>query len=275
MKSPDSITRIALGTFPIRAAVVSLKTSLQTLLSQHAYPAQVAQFLSHTIAGTLLLNSGIKIDGRIIVQMQNAGPIALLVAKCHSNYDFTGVAKWDNTYDMAKLEHELIGGQMVVTMLQDHNIKPMQSILALPTTGVAGAFEHYFSQSAQLPTRILFHQHEDELTAILLQAMPDCDAAVLNGEADLIAQNLDANYADASLPNIESIFPGHIVRVLAEQSVRFHCGCTLAKMENAIRTMGESDALSLLQTNKSIEVTCDFCHHQYAFNEAEVREIFS
>ena len=45
-------------------------------------------------------------------------------------------------------------------------------------------------------------------------------------------------------------------------------------MADAVRLLGLNDALDLLNTHKTVTVTCEFCNHHYDFDRTEVHALF-
>ena len=55
----------------------------------------------------------------------------------------------------------------------------------------------------------------------------------------------------------------------------FKCHCTVPRMENAIRTLGQDEAEQILRESQVIVVKCEYCNRDYSFNEDDVSQIFS
>ena len=63
------------------------------------------------------------------------------------------------------------------------------------------------------------------------------------------------------------------LRLLGENSVRFHCPCSRARAASTLALLGEEDLLALIQEEGQADVTCEFCREHYAFTDASLEEI--
>jgi len=57
--------------------------------------------------------------------------------------------------------------------------------------------------------------------------------------------------------------------------VHFFCPCDIDKMKDAVRLLGEAEAMDILKSNRFVEVSCDYCHQQFDFNVDDVKALFA
>src|SRR5690606_857204 len=112
---------------------------------------------------------------------------------------------------------------------------------------LAGAFEDYFRQSEQLPTRLLLASDGERAAGLMLQKLPgdegDQDgwtrAAALfdtlsTGELlDLPAQEL-----------LTRLFHEDGVQLLGDKPLSFACSCSTERVEAMLVSLGEHEALA-------------------------------
>lgn len=283
----DTIQPFIFENANIRGILVRLEECLDTALSRQAYPPAVNALLAETLISTSLLVGSLSFKGQLILQLQNQGAIKLLVAKCSDDYGLSGLAQWDESTPIESIEKTLNEGKLVVTLMHDEQPQPQQSIVTMNHQTVSGALEDYFKQSEQLPTKIFVGSDGTRAAGLLLQQIPPKGEAVDPKQIDdtatfqTVVANMSAGldtdkFLNQPIKNfIETCFTSHDIRLFDQKPVRFHCSCSVERMKNAIRTLGEKEARDILLTNKQIEITCEFCANQYTFNKHDVDSLFS
>ena len=114
---------------------------------------------------------------------------------------------------------------------------------------------------------------------IILQAMPNCDEAVLDDlEARLQGArpvstliNEGAGIADI----IRNYLPGVEVQLLEENPVQWHCNCSRERISGLLKSIGVEELEDMIENDGEIEVTCHFCSTRYHFERAELEEILA
>lgn len=272
----DSLQRFILNHRHIRGVLVKLQQSYLTIISQQHYPETVAHLLGETLVTSALLTSTIKFEGSLIMQVQNQGPLELLVAHCNQQFHIRGAAKWHN--DEKDFSDALEGGTLAITIAPDEG-EHYQGVVQLETHGLAKAVESYFEQSEQLSTLIVLAADQHAATGLLLQKLPNHTADNYDPDDwDNLAIQLKQLYAHEllNLDNeaiLKRLFPTEEVIIYQPESIEFRCTCSEERSANAIRTLEQTDIDELLNTYKEITVTCEFCHHSYQFDANKVIEL--
>jgi len=57
--------------------------------------------------------------------------------------------------------------------------------------------------------------------------------------------------------------------------VTFQCSCSRERVENALRIAGSAEVESILAEKGFVDVTCEFCNHNYVFTPVEARGVFA
>ena len=145
----------------LRGRVVRLGHSVTTMIDRHGYPPEVSRLLAEATALTLLLASGLKFDGRLILQTQTDGAVRMLVVDVSTPDKVRALARFDEArLKAARLVGEtdparLLGkGQLVMTIDQGQDMQRYQGIVALEGQGLEAAAHQYFQQSEQIDTRV-------------------------------------------------------------------------------------------------------------------------
>ncbi len=272
----DSLQRFLINHTHIRGVLVKLQQSYLTIISQQHYPETVAHLLGETLVTSALLTSTIKFKGTLIMQVQNQGPLELLVAHCNQQLHIRGVAKWSE--DEKDFSEALGGGTLAITIAPDEGER-YQGVVQLETNELAKAVETYFEQSEQLSTLIVLAADQHAATGLLLQKLPNHNADSSDSDDwDDLAMQLKQLYAHEllNLDNeaiLDRLFPTEEVVIYEPEPIEFRCTCSEERSANAIRTLEQTDVDELLKAYKEITVTCEFCHHSYHFDANKVIEI--
>src|SRR5690606_35743077 len=91
----DAVVPFTLDRLDTRGRVVRLGAALDTILSRHDYPAQVARLLGEAVVLAALIGSSLKYEGRFILQTQTDGPVNLIVVDFDAPDGMRGYARFD------------------------------------------------------------------------------------------------------------------------------------------------------------------------------------
>ncbi|MGE3919562.1 MAG: Hsp33 family molecular chaperone HslO [Gammaproteobacteria bacterium] len=279
----DCLQRFIFEHSDVRGEILRLNKSFKTITEQHYYPTLIRQLLGEALTTSILLTATIKFSGNLTLQFQtnNDRPVKLLVARCDQNFNIRGLVQFNESLlKDIKTSTALLGeGQLVVTISPDNSVQPYQSIIPLHDQGIAQSLENYFAQSEQLATRIWLASSENSCAGILLQLLPEkasrereffWEHAVRIGETITPEELL-------TLPSetiLHRLYHDQDIRLFDTQPIQFKCHCSKKGMENAIRTLGEQEAMLLIDEKQCITVTCEFCNSYYNFDKVDVANIF-
>jgi molecular chaperone Hsp33 len=157
----DIVVPFQVEEIDLRGRVIRLGRSVSTMIDRHGYPAPVARVLAEATALTLLLGSGLKFDGRLILQTQTNGPVRMVVVDVATPDRVRALARFDaEAVDAAIAAGHaepaaLLGdGQLVMTIDQGGDMQRYQGIVSLDGQGLEKAADQYFRQSEQIDTRV-------------------------------------------------------------------------------------------------------------------------
>ncbi len=274
----DHIQRFMFDNHAVRGQIVRLSHSFQQIMEQHHYPKEIHRLLGESLLAVTLLHGMSKTPGRLTLQFQGDGDLQLLSVRCTHDFTIRGVAKWTGILPSTqKLSDALGQGHLVITFEPEHQGQRYQSIIAAESGSIAETLESYFAQSEQLPTRLIFAIDDSSAVGMMLQVLPD------NQEQRDLSWDHVVALANTLKPEellttdnatlLHRLYHQEDVRVFEESQIRFGCGCSVEKMENAIALSDREEIESLLDENAYVEVICDFCGNQYRFDEEEVDDI--
>lgn len=271
----DQIQRFLFEDLPVRGEIIRLHESYQTALSNHYYPTEVGQLLGQGLTAAALLSETMKYEGRLIIQTQSAGFVDPLVVQSNHLRHIRGIAKFSEK----TLQLPLLGqGQLAITVIPKNSTERYQGVVAIKNNSLARSLEDYFIQSEQLNTRIWLFANDKMAAGLLLQEVPSSGTTDKNclEHTRILADTLTSDEIfNLSFDEIlNRLFANDPVRVFEPNTIEFKCSCDVEKMENAIRTMGQPEALEILQNRQVLDVTCEFCNRSYAFDKSDINRIF-
>lgn len=295
--SQDTVQPFQLESSPIRGRLVRMGSTLDTVLQQHAYPANVGRLLAETMVTAAALASALKYDGLFTLQVKSDGPVRLLIADVTHN---GGVRAYAQHQDMAALAPDipLLGkGYLAFTVDQKLGEDRYQGIVELHSDSITESVRHYFKQSEQLLTNLVTAVRQDEHGhwrggCLLLQRMPR-DGGVSNDNLPPPdSNNFDDDWerartllqtcTDAELTNpfltpdalLFRLFHEEGVRVYEESNFHHECRCSQTRVETMLRSLPR-DEIEALAINDIVNVTCEFCNKSYDFNKDKRNALYA
>lgn len=280
----DQLTRFWLDTAPARGVVARLEASLASALKHHHYPPPVTSLLRQFAGAAVLLASNLKQSAQVILQAQGSGDVPLLCVEATDTLTFRLYASvrehavLPENAGLAALVSPDGNGRFVLTIAptQGHMY---QGIVALSDGSVASLLEDYLSNSQQTQTRLWLRDDGDVLEAMLLERLPDRAGDEATPAWNAVTAQADAVFVDPFMPFpysewLQFAFPGHAVKVHPTQSINFACSCSMERVLNALKLVGEAELQPLMVEQGRIETRCEFCGKGYEVSPAQFSDLF-
>ena len=118
-----------------------------------------------------------------------------------------------------------------------------QGLVGLEADSLAEAFEGYFEQSEQLPTRILLASQAGRAAGLMLQKLPGAggDSDGWNRCNALFETLQGQELAEQPVRTLLwRLFHEEGVKVLGSRPLRFACSCSRERVEDMLRGLGEA-----------------------------------
>ncbi len=158
----DTVLPFQLDRLDVRGRVARLDGVIDTILTQHDYPAPISGLLAEATLLTALIGQTMKLRDRFSIQARGKGVVTLLATdyfapagegepariRAYAGYDKVAFA--DSGLEGIALLGE---GVMGVTIDQGSGQQPYQGITPLSGASLAECMELYFAQSEQIATR--------------------------------------------------------------------------------------------------------------------------
>ena len=186
---------------PVRGMVVRLTDAWTEVLRRRqsntatgAYAAPVREMLGEMVAAGALMQSNIKFDGSLVLQIFGDGPVKLAVVEVQPDLALRATATVQGFVSADTTLSQMVNatnmGRCAITL--DPNAKfpgqqPYQGVVPLfddqghPIEKLSAVLEHYMLQSEQLDTTLVLAADENVAAGLLIQRLPMQGTANLAG----------------------------------------------------------------------------------------------
>lgn len=281
----DVQLRFLLPTAGVRGVIVHLQDTWQAMVERVVYPQAVAELLGEAAAAAALFTGHAKVDGRLSVQLRGQGALRTLFAECTAAGTLRGIAQLDEAVldaSMPPFSRDLrtLGRDALLAITIENPAlgtrEPMryQGLVEINADCLDQAFEDYFRQSEQLPTRLLLACDGQRAAGFMLQALPD-DTGDSDGWTRIGAlfDTLSATELLALPPSevVHRLFHEEAPELLGEQSLQFACSCSRERVGAMLISLGEDEAQAAVSAGGGqAQVRCEFCGQDYCFNDDQL-----
>ena len=280
----DGLMRFQLEASGVRGVLVRLKSTWQAVLERAPYPAPVASCLGETLAATALMTGHAKVDGRLSVQLRGTGALRSLFAECTRDGTLRGLAGYteplpDPLGPRAFGEDSMLAITIENVAIGGRDGMRHQGMVSLDADTMAEAFEGYFAQSEQLPTRMLLAADSHCAVGLMLQKLPG-SVDDLDGWPRAVAsfETLGRDELLSTAPDelLYRLFHEDRVGIRDARPLRFACSCSRERVRSMLESLGREEALASAQVGDppAAEVSCAFCGRTYRLFRDEIQGLF-
>lgn len=290
---------------PVRGMLVRLDDAWQDMLARRRqsgdYPDPVRRLLGEMTAAAALMQSNIKFNGALVLQIYGDGPVKLAVAEALPDLSLRATA---NVLGEVAPDLPLSGlvnahgqGRCAITLDprdRQPGQQPYQGVVPLhdgqraPIERLSEVLEHYMLQSEQLDTRLVLAADDGLAAGLLIQRLPseEAGAQVALGQCEdfnriaMLAASLKREellQLDADTVLHRLFWQEPLRRFPAVSGLggpRFACNCSRLRVAGMLRGLGRDEVESVLAEQGRIEVGCEFCGARYAFDAVDAAQLF-
>lgn len=280
----DRLSRFMIETAGVRGVRVNLHDTWRQIRERAEYPLAAAEMLGEAAAAAALFTGHAKVDGRLSVQLRGEGALRTLFAECTAAGTLRGIVQLaEEGGDVSRDLRELGPQAMLAITIENPALNgrdPVryQGLVALESDSLSGAFEAYFRQSEQLPTRLLLAADEHQAAGLMLQKLPgdegDDDGWARVGALfdTLSAQEL------LDLPTqtlLTRLFHEDGVQLLGGKPLSFACSCSRERVEAMLVSLGREEADAAVEAaGGEAQIRCEFCGQSYRFDGNQIAALF-
>ena len=304
---------------PVRGAVVRLTHAWTEMLRRRStntssgpYPEPVRALLGEMAAAGVLMQSGIKFNGALVLQIFGDGPVKLAVAEVQSDLSLRATATLNGDVPddatLGALVNAGGGGRCAITLDPKdkfpgqqayQGVVPLEDADGRRLERLSDVLSHYMLQSEQLDATLVLVANDAVAAGLLVQRMPVkgegnlAAGAALRDEEDQMGLNEDYNRiatlaASLTREELLTLDPQTILHRLfweepllrfapqeGAEGPRFACSCSRERVGRMLRSLGVEEAESILAEQGQIEVACEYCGQQYRFDPVDAAQIFA
>ena len=297
---------------PVRGMLVRLTDSWQEILKRRqaagGYPVEVMHMLGEMTAAGALMQSTIKFNGALILQIFGDGPVKLAVAEVQPDLSLRATATVTGTITPGASLSQLVNvnnlGRCAITLDPKDKFpgqQPYQGVVPLfgdqreKLENLSEVLEHYMLQSEQLDTRLILAADGQVAAGLLIQRLPVKGQGNLEGQIDREANEdqigVNEDYkriamlaATLKREELLTLDAETILRRLFwEEKVlqfepaipTFACSCSRVRVSNMLRSLGTGEIEGIIAERGKVNVGCEFCGAQYDFDPVDAAQIFT
>ena len=280
----DVLHRFLLERAGVRGVLVRLGPAWREVAGRDDYPSALRDLLGQALAASALLTGNIKLDGALSLELKSAGALRLLFTECTDQGRLRGLARWHDPLPATLALSALPDAIMAITIGHAERGQRYQGLVELGQADLAGALENYFSQSEQLPARIVLAADSEHAVGLMLQKLPDEGGRDAADDEDGWAriQHLTATLGAEELLRVTPeqllyrLYHEESVRLFEPRPLAFGCSCTRERVEAMLRSLGRTEVEAALAAHDDeVEVICEFCAQRYTFDRIDAEHLLS
>lgn len=275
----DTIVTATAGGHALSVVLADTTGACRAALNIHQLTGAGADVFAEALTGGVLLGSTLKNpDDLVTMTIRGDGPLGGLTVTADSA---GGVKGYVYNEDVETAPGEDVLGAGSFTVSKDIGLKePYTGQMALVSENIGADLTAYFNESEQTASvcETAANSKDGILTragGFLIQLLPDAPEDVIAALAraletappvpELLALKTPEAMLKALLPGLDS-------EILEVRPVRFHCGCSRARVESALIALGARELESAAASGDT-EVVCDFCKTAYTFTPEDLRAL--
>ena len=297
---------------PVRGMIVRLTDAWQEILKRRqdagGYPPEVMHLLGEMTAAGALMQSNIKFNGALVLQIFGDGPVKVAVAEVQPDLSLRATASVTGEIAPGSSLSQLVNvnneGRCAITLDPKDKLpgqQPYQGVVPLfgdqreKLENLSEVLEHYMLQSEQLDTRLILAADGNVAAGLLIQRLPVKGQGNLEGQAsrqaneDEIGQNEDYQRIAMLAGTLKSeelltldvdtilhrLFWQEPITRFEPLTPSFACSCSRERVGNMLRSLGTDEIESIIAERGQVDVACEFCGAQYGFDPVDAAQIFT
>jgi molecular chaperone Hsp33 len=285
LHAPDQLSRFLLPEAGVRGVAVHLDTAWQEMVARADNPPAVAELLGEAAAAAALFTGHAKVEGRLSVQLRSQGALRTLFAECTAAGTVRGIAQLDDALPPPGRDLAALGSDAMLAITIENPARgdrePIryQGLVPLEAGSLSAAFEGYFRQSEQLPTRLLLACDGQRAAGLMVQKLPG-DGGDDDGwnRVGALFDTLQAGEL-LDLPAaqvVHRLFHEEAPEWLAEKPLRFGCSCSRDRVSAMLVSLGRDEADAAVQAGAGeARIHCQFCGQEYRYDDAAIASLFA
>lgn len=290
----DELIRVVADGGGARAIVARTTDAVEALRAIHDTSPAMTAALGRVATGALLMAASLeKVTRRepvLTVEIEGNGPAGRILATASPAGWLRGLARnpaadrpvrGDGKLDVSGV----VGTKGTLSVARDLGYgQPYRGVVPLVSGEIAIDLATYLRESEQLASAVALGvmvvpegrvSHAGGLLVQLLPGTPEDRAAELEDRLrDLGEVSSQLRSGNGPLEWLGRMFPGGY-EIAERRPVEFRCGCSLDRVERALKLLGAGEIRQLLveAAQRPAEVICEFCRTRYHLPQAELARL--
>lgn len=248
-------------------------------LFRKVHPSPIGlQLLTQAMTGALLMASGLKEEGTMLLAMKGNGPGESLTVEANTAGTVRGTmgnasVLFQPEPSLGLFQQTIGAGQLAVTRRTRSSPKTYQSVVDLVEGELALNFANYLLQSDQTRSGIQLGAMLDPdlgvkgAGGIMIQALPNADDTLLFiieqrlGElpplGEVFSKDNGINYL------VDYLFEDIPLQHMTDLAVKYHCPCSRGRMLQLLSGLPKAELQEMRATGENQHLNCSFCNQSY------------
>lgn len=178
-----------------------------------------------------------------------------------------------------------VGKNGTLTVIKDIGLKqPYVGSSKLVSGEIASDFAYYYATSEQQPCGVTLgvgltnNQRCKSAGGVFVQVMPNCpDDLLYRIETVMYAMDeMSYQFENSTAEQVIRRFFGEFDLQFTETAnVTYKCNCGKRKINRIVKSLGLSEAQSILEEQGQIEICCHFCGKKYVYLQDDINKLFN
>lgn len=285
----DYIVRALAYEGAVRAFAIKSTELVEEARRRHDTWATASAALGRTMTVSAMMGAMLKGEDKLTAKIEGKGPVGPIVADANAKGDVRGyITNPHVDFDLnahGKLDvSRAVGTEGQLSIVKDLGLKEhFTGQVPIVSGEISEDFTYYFATSEQVPSAVgagvLVNPDHTILAAggFIVQVMPGATEDMI----DQIEKNIAEMPAISSMIQqglspedmLAKIFGEEHVKVLDTSPVRFHCSCSIDRIKNAVRGLGDEEIDQMIEEDGGAEATCHFCNEHYHLTKVDLAEL--
>ncbi len=285
----DEIIRAVSADGLVKMQVITARGIVQRAQEIHNLTPTTAAALGRTLCAASLLGEQLKEDdGTLTVRVNGGGPIGSVIAVSDSGGNVRGLVG-DPSVDLplkpnGKLDvGGAVGRDGMFTVSRDIGLKePYIGSTELVSGEIAEDLAAYLVESEQIAAACglgVFVDTDRSIKAaggFIVQLMPGAPEDLITKLEDnifLMDQLTTILAEDGVDAVVEQVMKGLAPEIVERHGAEYRCYCSRERVRETLKTVGADALRDMVASDRSIEVSCQFCDRIYTFSTEELQSL--
>lgn len=284
----DHIVRALSSAGGIRVLACSAGALAREICSLQQASATASIALGRGLAGGALMGALLKQNQRVALKFEGNGPLRKLLIEADSDGAVRGCAG-NPAAEAEPLDGRwnipgILGRAGFLTVTKDLGMggDPYRGMVQLRSSEIGDDLAYYLTDSEQAPSAVgvATTLDADGLVSVcggfLAQALPMADEAEIEEVMSRISglpplSGLLLEGGPKAL--LTGIFGDIPFTLLETREIFFRCGCSQARVERALLSLGSDELNDMVRKKECTEVTCEFCRQIFRMDATAIERL--